>query len=620
MPQYHHQNNRLRLGHGLLWLMLLILLTACRLTGGAATSTPPAVTPAATVPATAASTPSPTLPPPSATPLPTPSPTPGPPSPTPLLEGAAPVPSRVPTALGLDPQRVFIHPGPERYAGDILTFQFVADLPADIRSNEVGVAIYVNGEQLVSDRLNWRNFANEPGGLYPWVWDTTGLPGRHEITIVLDPDGAIADGAILDGAILDGAILDGAIAGENGHVAPRQVTLEVELQPARPAPTPSWVTVQTDCCRVYAISQTAAHRDIEYLAIEVDLAFADASASLQEPSQRRFDVYFIDRVIGQGGYAATSIVISYLDRNYAGLDLPTVLHHEAVHLIDRQFAPNRIPFLAEGVAVWAAGGHYKREDLNRRAAALLAADLYIPLAELVDDFYLAQHEIGYLQAGSFVSYLVTSYGWTAVRDFYADTTPNLAPTHTEAISLTLERHFNQNLADMEADWLAFLRGQRRDPKALPDLETTIAYYETLRAYQAAYDPSAYFLTAWLPLPDEAQMRGITADFSRRPTAEINIILETMLIAAHRAMSNEDYRRAQAILSSVNRVINSNGQFLDPLGTAYRDIVRAVTAAGYSVQSVDWQGEQARATAVRPPALVLQTINLALEGQNWVIVR
>jgi len=613
MLQYHHQNNRLRRGHGLLWLMLLILLTACRLTSGTVTPIPPTVAPAATVPAVAAptNTPSQTALPPSATPLPTP----GPPSPTPLLEGAAPVPSRVPTALGLDPKRVFIHPGPERYAGDILTFQFVADLPADIRSNEVGVAIYVNGEQVVSDRLNWRNFANEPGGLYPWVWDTTGLPGRHEVTIVLDPDGAIADGAIADGAISDGAI-----AGENGHGAQRQLTLEVELQPASQAPAPSWVTVQTDCCRVYAISQTAAHRDIEYLAIEVDLAFADASASLQEPPQRQYDVYFIDRVIGQGGYAASSIVISYLDRNYAGLNLPTVLHHEAVHLIDRQFAPNRIPFLAEGVAVWATGGHYKPEDLDRRAAALLSADLYIPLAELVDDFYLAQHEIGYLQAGSFVSYLVTSYGWAAVRDFYADTTPNLAPTHTEAISQTLVRHFDQSLTEIEANWLVFLRGQRRDPKALADLETTIAYYETLRAYQAAYDPSAYFLTAWLPLPDEAQTRGITADFSRRPTNEIHIVLETMLIAAHRAMSHGDYRRAQAILSSVNRIIDNNGQFLDPLGVAYRDIVRTITAAGYSVQTVDWQGEQARVTAVRPPALVLQTINLALEGQNWVIVR
>jgi hypothetical protein len=598
MRPYHHQNNRSRWGTGLLWLLLLILLTACRLTGGTVTPTLPTVAPAATVPAVTAATNTPSL-----TPLPpsaTPSATPGPPSPTPLLEGAAPVPSRVPTGLGLDPQRVFIHPGPERYAGDILTFQFVADLPPDIRSNEVGVAIYVNGEQLVSDRLNWRNFANEPGGLYPWVWDTTGLPGRHEITIVLDPDGAIA--------------------GENGHAAPRQVTLEVELQPARPAPTPSWVTVQTDCCRVYAISQTAAHRDIEYLAIEVDLAFAEASASLQEPAQRRYDVYFIDRVIGQGGYAASSIIISYPDRNYARLNLPTVLHHEAVHLIDRQFAPNRIPFLAEGVAVWAAGGHYKPEDLNRRAAALLSADLYIPLVELVDDFYPAQHEIGYLQAGSFVSYLVTSYGWAAVRDFYADTTPSLAPTHTEAISLTLARHFNQNLADMEADWLAFLRGQRRDPKALPDLETTIAYYETLRAYQAAYDPSAYFLTAWLPLPDEAQTRGITADFSRRPTDEIHVVLETMLIAAHRAMSNGEFRRAQAFLSSVNRIIEHDGQFLDPLGVAYRDIVRTVTAAGYSVKSVDWQGEQARVMAVKPPALVLQTVNLALEGENWVIVR
>jgi hypothetical protein len=571
----------------LLLTLVLVGLAACQTDETPPTAVPPT---SASVTATAVATLAPTEPT-AATETP-------PPSPTPLLEGQSPIPTRPPTGRLLDPQRVSIYPGPELYAGDQATFQFVVELPPDV--NNLPVAIYVNGDQLVNDWLNWRNFANEPGGLYPWVWDTTGLSGLQEVRIVLDPDGRVVDNSI--------------------SLEERSVTLTIAALPALTAPRQNWVTVATDCCNVHAIERTAAHRDIEYLAEQTEIAFAEASASLQEPLRRVYDVYFIDRVIGQGGYAASSLVISYLDRNYAGLDLPTVLHHEAVHLIDRQFAPNRIPFLAEGVAVWAAGGHYKPENVNRRAAALLRADLYIPLRQLADNFYPSQHEIGYLQAGSFMSYLTTTYGWTAARQFYAETTPNLADSHSQALDITLQRHFNRSLDEMEADWLAFLRDQRRDSNALADLETTIAYYETLRAYQSAYDSSAYFLTAWLPLPEEARERNITADFSRRPVAEINLTLETMLISAHRAMREGDYRRAQGILSSVNRVIESGGQFRDPLSQSYRQIVQAVTAVGYQPQTVDLQGNEAVVTAVRPPSRILQTINLTMNGQNWVIVR
>jgi hypothetical protein len=574
--------------HSLALLALLwVSVSACQWSALPPTAVPP-------TPTTRAADPTPTTSPPTIAAVT--------PTATPLLEGQTTAPTRLPTDLGLDPGRVFIHPGPELYAGDQVTFQFVADLPPFIDSGDVEVVIYVNQEKVVADRLNWRNFANEPGGLYPWVWDTTAADGRYEISIILDPENKIEAHA--------------------PAITQRQVTLELLVRPAEPAFQRDWLTVETDCCRVHAINQTAAHRDIEYLAEQVEIAFADASASLQEPLQRQYDVYFIDRVIGQGGYAASSLVISYLDRNYTGLDLPTVLHHEAVHLVDRQFAPNRIPFLAEGVAVWAAGGHYKPEDLDRRAAALLTAGLYIPLVELVDDFYPSQHEIGYLQAGSFVSYLVTSYGWTAVRDFYANPAypPAASPTHSDILDFTLQSHFNQTLAEVEANWLAYLAQQRRDPNALPDLQTTIFYYETLRAYQSVYDPSAYFLTAWLPLPEEAQQRGVTADFSRRPEREINIILETMLSAAHRAMYEGDFSRAQAILSSVNRIIDSGGQFLDPLSQNYRQIVQTVAAAGYVAQTVDLQGNQAAVTAVRAPSLILQTVNLTLNERNWIIVR
>ena len=153
---------------------------------------------------------------------------------------------------------------------------------------------------------------------------------------------------------------------------------------------------------VHVVSETAAYRDLSSLLIEVENAFQHSSAILSEPINKKYDVYLVNRVIGQGGYAGNSMVVSYLDRHYASTGLQQVLIHEAVHLLDRQFAPGRITFLAEGVAVWASGGHYKPENIEQRAAALLEIDRYIPLSALIDDFYPVQHEIGYLQAAGTV--------------------------------------------------------------------------------------------------------------------------------------------------------------------------------------------------------------------------
>ena len=49
-----------------------------------------------------------------------------------------------------------------------------------------------------------------------------------------------------------------------------------------------------------------------------------------------------------------------------------------------------------------------------------------------------------------------------------------------------------------------LSRQPRDRTAVTNLRTTIRYYDVMRDYQQDYDPSAYYLYAWLPPPLEAE--------------------------------------------------------------------------------------------------------------------
>jgi hypothetical protein len=314
------------------------------------------------------------------------------------------------------------------------------------------------------------------------------------------------------------------------------------------------------------------------------------------------------------------MVVSYLDRNYTGLGLNEVLVHEAVHLIDRSIAPNRITFLAEGVAVWAAGGHYLQEDLGRRTAALIELGVYIPLAELIDNFYPTQHEISYLEAGSLISYLVETYGWEQVRNFYSDTTVFDASPLSVSVDLNFQLYFNRSLAEIEADWLAYLQGLPRDPREADDLRTTIRYYNVMRDYQERFDPSAYYLSAWLPSPSEAERQGTTAEFSRHPETATHIALEALMLSAHSALQAGDYARSNALLDSVTRVLDNGGTFLDPLAGTYLDIVRTTASMDYQVQRITVEGTQAIVFVIGPDNQGLRQLNLVLQNSTWIVTQ
>jgi hypothetical protein len=208
--------------------------------------------------------------------------------------------------------------------------------------------------------------------------------------------------------------------------------------------------------RAHVVTGTAAHRDLNQLKGIVELAVQEAATTLGVTVEKPLHFYLIDRVIGQGGYASSTIVVSYLDRNYVGEGISELVTHEAVHLLDQQFAPSRISFLAEGLAVWVTGGHYKEEDVDQRVQALRESGLYVPLVQLVDDFYAHQHEVGYLQAGGFIQFLVERYGWDEVRSFYGEVGVDTAATPSQLLDQGLQRHFGRTLAAVEADWLAYL--------------------------------------------------------------------------------------------------------------------------------------------------------------------
>lgn len=512
------------------------------------------------------------------------------------------------TDLWLDAADLRIHPdGDAYYSGDLISFQVFAHHGyawGEAAAPDVDLEIWLgqpeSGQLLTEERVL---FYGQPQGeaWLEWAWDTTGLTGPQPLTVVLDPDDEIQ------------------IGDENPDN--NVVTRTLELLPRAELPAQwaaaAWETRSSACCTFHYITGSAAERDIETLLAVADASVAYAGARVgEDTTQVKLDVYLINRVLGHGGFASGALILSYLDRFYPGGALPLVFRHEATHVLDQRFADVRPTLLGEGLAVYVSGGHFREEPLLARAAALLSLDLYIPLPDLADDFYPAQHEIGYLEAGAFVQYLVDRFGWDAFKAFYGDVEQSDAG-QAAMMDAALQKHFGLTLEQAEADWLATLRALTPPPDQVADLRLTIDYYDTLRRYQRAWDPSAYFLQAWLPALETAEERGITADFVRHPAAQINVTLETMFVSADQAIDAGDYRQAEQLLAAINAVLDAGGDLsASSLSAEYTALVRAVARAGYQAQQISLGDGMARVLAARGASSDTVELVLSRQADTW----
>ena len=156
----------------------------------------------------------------------------------------------------------------------------------------------------------------------------------------------------------------------------------------------------------------------------------------------------------------------------------------------------------------------------------------------------------------------------------------------------------KGLAEIEAEWLAHLRTLPVDEDQVEDLRLTVALFDTLRRYQQQYDPAAYYLSAWLPDGEAARRRGLTADFIRSPRAAEAVALEAMLSAAEQALGRGAFEEAEALISAAGAVLTAGGVFADPLAAQYLQIVIALSAQGYDVQTIESTASQPRILAIR----------------------
>jgi hypothetical protein len=471
---------------------------------------------------------------------------------TPLALAATAQPPANPLPAQVTGFAVHLHPDGPLYVGDQVSLEVIP--PGGSHMNGQSIRVEVGGQGTIGvAKFAPYGMGERMQANLLWAWDTANLQaGTYHLKFTLMP---------------------------GGQTWQMPVNLHPRSQVPPPEPGAHWASATSQCCVLYYITGTAAERDLQKIKAMADAQALDVAQAFGKNFSRPIPVVLIPRVLGQGGFTSNEIAISYVDGDYAGGDIAMVLHHEMVHWMDASLGGDLRPtLLVEGLAVYLTGGHFKPEALMPRAAALLSPTpgcvpinpaqppqdsgnlpcglgSYIPLRQLIDNFYTSQHEISYLEAAALIEYMVKTWGWQPFSSFYRDIHPGNNLSQSAAMDRALQAHFGLTLDELEARFIQALRLEPLTASQVDDLQLTVDYYDSVRRYQQLLDPSAYFLYAWLPSPALMRQRGIVADFLRSPDAPLNQTLVTLMYSADQALLAEEYPLAYRLINSINQVLD-----------------------------------------------------------------
>lgn len=444
---------------------------------------------------------------------------------TPLPAGS-PEPSATPS----DQFNTRYHPDGGLYVGDRISIEVMAPNGYNAPEN-AEVEIQYNDMVLGKETFQSFGLAGRRQATFYWVWDTKGLAaGPHALSFSILPGG------------------------------PRWVET-IQLQPFNQLPPPEpdahWDTLTTTCCILHYITGTDAARDLKALEQMANTQAQKAEKRMNIKFDDPVEITFLSRTLGHGGFASDQIYVTYQDMNYAGGDPAQVLHHEMIHILDRQLGgENRPVIFVEGLATYLSDGHFKREALLPRAGALLKLNWYIPLTQLADAFYPSQHEIGYLEGAALIGYLEQTYGWERFNHLYRNMPDDHGQPPSQMLDEAFKQSFGLSLQEVEAGFMHFLSSQPVTDADITDLRLTVTYYDLVRRYQRQMDTSAYFMTAWLGNGPTMRGKGIVTDYLRHPAGPKNIEIEQLLVKANQHLLAGEYNEVDTLLRQVNVLLNA----------------------------------------------------------------
>jgi len=363
----------------------------------------------------------------------------------------------------------------------------------------------------------------------------------------------------------------------------------------------TWAISNTQHYSFHYAPGTAAERDLPQIGAVAEAAFRRTRQALGTEFDGQMKIYLVPRVFWQGAatYGDKVQLISYLDRNYTEIEMWSYFTHEGTHALAQDLiqpkqegGPDGV--LVEGLAVWATGGHYDVEPIDAWAAVTAASESYIPLTSLrAGPFYDFQHEISYLEAGSFVKYLAERYGLDKLKDLYGEATGQAE--HDEAL---VSRLYGKGYESLEADWLAYLEMLSPTAEDSQTWSLVVRSFDLMRRYETAMDPDARILPNQSPTDWTSDTLRI---FLHQEQAPANVVLETALIAAQIHLRNGDLDRASSLLDDVEASLEAGGQLARPSLEARLRILDLVESQDRAILEADVEAYEGTWAGLHSPS-------------------
>ena len=383
-----------------------------------------------------------------------------------------------------------------------------------------------------------------------------------------------------------------------------------------PEPPPldfTWSMSETQHFAFYFVPGTAAERDRFQVGTLAEASLSEIQSVLNADFDGQMSIYLVPRVFWQGGatYADKVQLISYLDRNYTDVETWSYFTHEGTHALAQDLVqpkgedgggPDGV--LVEGLAMWASDGHYRREPIDAWAAVVSASDAYIPLADLrKGPFYDFQHETSYLEGGSFVKFLVERYGLDKFKELYGQATGK-----AEDDEALVQRLYGKGYDGLEADWLGYLASLKPTPEQAEAWRLEVRFFDLVRRYETELDPDARILPGDAPPEWTSDTLKIFLD---NAGAQVNVVLETALVAAREKMNNGSFQGAVALLDDIEAALDGDGEETRPALEARTAILDLVAAQDRAILRAD---AKAYGTTLDPASPLAQaaTVEAGLE--------
>lgn len=423
---------------------------------------------------------------------------------------------------------VAFYPVAPYHIGDVLSVRVTYTGSEEIGGREISIAL-ADDPGVILESETFSQYSRQ--ATFFWVMDTTGYqPGFLEFIFTI-PESEVK-----------------WVSGVN-------------LLPAPPDRKSEWANVSIDCCNVHYLTGSDAEVDVTKVQEILETQTAEAVAQFfpggmpeEDPLEDPLELVLIPIVVGHGGFATDIAVMTYSDRNWAGTGLVQLGHHEIVHVLDRQLNDGARPSLfSEGIAVYLSGGHYRPGDPLMRAAALLELDMFIPITSFVNDFYNAQHEIGYMEGAGLVAYLAETWGWETFLEFYFDLEEG--ENDYDTISSGLQSWFGMDLGELETEFVNYLETLNPDDQVKSDVRLTVETYDMIRRYQTLAIPSAHFQSAWWPPVGRMIESGIVGDYAWREKSPLNVLIEDLFLEIHKGLDEGDLQVVENNLAIIDQILD-----------------------------------------------------------------